>query len=215
MNYTVLSTKVLDKNQQQLLLNAGIGFVEYDAIKIEPLNFQQRGIVENAIITSQNTVKRLVENKVDINNCFCVGTKTKQLLEEHQYKVIETADYGSLLAQKIIAKHKQKTFTFFCGLKRRDELPGLLRENNVQFDEVHVYDTILNQKKIERTFDGVLFFSPSGVLSFIQENNLQNTTAFCIGSTTAEEAKKHTNNVIIASRPTIENVIVQVVKKLG
>lgn len=36
---TVLSTKILTPVQKQLILNAGIGFVEYDAIKIEHLKF--------------------------------------------------------------------------------------------------------------------------------------------------------------------------------
>lgn len=211
---TVLSTKKLEKAQQQLLLNADIGFVEYDAIKVVPLSFQQIESVENAIITSQNTVKYLVENKIAITNCFCVGTKTKQLLERYNYTVIEVTDYGSSLGKKIVTHQADKNFTFFCGKKRRDELPNLLREQNISFNEVHVYDTLLNPQIFRRTFDGVLFFSPSGVQSFAQNNSLENTIAFCIGNTTATEVKKHTQHVILATKPTIENVIVQVVKKL-
>ena len=71
----------------------------------------------------------------------------------------------------------------------------------------------LNLKKFESKFDGILFFSPSGVQSFTEQNRL-NSTAFCIGETTASKAKKHTHEIIIASKPSIENVIVKVVKKL-
>jgi len=97
---------------------------------------------------------------------------------------------------------------------RRDEIPELLRKNNVSFTEVLVYKTVLKPKTFERTFDGVLFFSPSAVESFTKDNKLEDTTAFCIGTTTAAEAEKHTNNIVTATKPTIENVIVQVVKKL-
>ncbi len=63
-----------------------------------------------------------------------------------------------------------------------------------------------------RTYDGVLFFSPSAVESFAQRNLFEETTVFCIGKTTEAEARKHTNNIITANRSTIENVIIQVIK---
>lgn len=194
------------------MLQAGIGLVEYNAIAIEPVNFEVKTKIENAIITSQNTVKALVDKKVQINNCFCVGEKTKALLEANGYEVKVMTNYGKELAKIIANQFVEETFTFFCGNLRRDELTELLLENNVSFKEVLVYKTVLKPKYFERTFDGVLFFSPSAVESFTKENNMENTTAFCIGTTTAAEAEKHTDKIIIATKPTIENVIVQIVK---
>ncbi len=211
---TVLSTKKFTESQRSLLLQAGIGLVEYNAITIKPVDFEVKTKIENPIITSQNAVKALVDKKVQINNCFCVGEKTKGLLEANGYSVKVMANYGKELAKVIVNKFADQSFTFFCGNLRRDELPGLLKENNIKFTEVEVYQTILKPKKFERTFDGILFFSPSAVESFKKENNLKNITVFCIGSTTATEAEKYTNKIIIANKPTIENVIVQVVKKL-
>lgn len=209
---TVVSTKKLTESQRSLLLQAGIGLVEYNAIAIESLNFEVNDTIENAIITSQNTVKALVNKKVQINNCFCVGEKTKGLLEANGYSVKVMANYGKELAKIIANKFADQPFTFFCGNLRRDELPELLLENNVSFKEVLVYKTVLKPKTFERTFDGVLFFSPSAVESFTKENRLENTITFCIGTTTAAEAKKYTNEVNVATKPTIENVIVQIVK---
>ncbi len=57
---TVLSTKKLSESQRSLLLQAGIGLVEYDAIEIESVDFEVQSTVKNAIITSQNTIKALV-----------------------------------------------------------------------------------------------------------------------------------------------------------
>lgn len=209
---TVLSTKKLSESQRNLLLQAGVGLVEYDAIAIEPLDFEVEGHIENAIITSQNAVKAMLDKEIEIENCFCVGERTDALLEENGYNVKVMADYGKELAKIIIDKFVDQKFTFFCGNLRRDELPNILKENKVSFTEVEVYQTELKPKKFERTFDGILFFSPSAVESFLKENTLENTITFCIGTTTAAEAEKYTNVINVATKPTIENVIVQVVK---
>lgn len=211
---TVLSTKKLTEPQRSLLLQAGIGLVEYNAIAVEEVDFIAGEKIENAIITSQNTVKALIDNKVLIENCFCVGVKTKEQLETNGYRVKVMAHYGKELAEIMVKEFADETFTFFCGNLRRDELPELLTKNKVNFTEIEVYKTILKPKKFERSFDGVLFFSPSAVESFAKENSLKKTKAFCIGTTTAAEAEKYTNELIIATKPTIENVIVKVVKKL-
>lgn len=211
---TVLSTKKLTDLQRSLLLQAGIGLVEYNATAIEEVDFEAEEKIENAIITSQNTVNALIDNKALIENCFCVGEKTKKMLEANGHQVKVMTDYGKELAEIIVRDYADKKFTFFCGNLRRDELPELLTKNKVDFTEIEVYKTLLKPKKFEHSFDGVLLFSPSAVESFVKENSLKNTTAFCIGTTTAAEAEKHTNKIIIATKPTIENVIVQVVKNL-
>jgi len=212
---TVLSTKKLSQSQKQLLLNAGIGLVEYDAIQIESIDFKTgTQTFQNAVITSKNTAKAILKKDLTIGNCFCVGEKTANFLEENNFNIAEIADYGLDLAQIIAGKYPKENFTFFCGNERRDELPAILTENNVNFDEIEVYKTSLNPKQFERKFEGILFFSPSGVKSFVSKNKLDKSIAFCIGSTTASEAKKHTSKIVIANKPSIENVIVQVVKHL-
>lgn len=211
---TVLSSRKLSTAQAQLLLNAGISYVEYDAIKIEFLSVAIPSEIENAIVTSQNTVKALLEKDIKIKNCFCVGEKTKALLEKNGVSVLETTAYGHELAHLIVKKYAYKEFNFFCGNKRREELPSILGKHGIVFEETQVYKTHLNPRAFKQQFDGIMFFSPSQVHSFNQKNNLKNQNAFCIGKTTAAEAEKHTKNTIIATKPTVENVIVQVVKKL-
>jgi len=101
---------------------------------------------------------------------------------------------------------------FFCGNLRRNELPTILKENNVNYTEQIVYKTLYNEKRFDRTFDGILVFSPSGIQSFVSENQLHKSMAFCIGNTTASEVKKHTEAIVVANKPTVENVIVQAAK---
>ena len=210
---TVLSTKKLSPNQKQLLLNTGIGLVEYNAIQIEFIDFKtDNRAFKNAVITSKNTAKAILKKDLRIENCFCVGEKTASFLRENNFNIAEIADYGVNLAQIIIGKYPKENFAFFCGNERRDELPTIFKKNNVNFEELEVYKTSLKPKQFDLEFDGILFFSPSGVKSFVSKNKLDQSIAFCIGSTTASEAKKHTNNIVIANKPSIENVIVQAAK---
>ena len=208
---TVLSTKKLALNQKELLLNSGIGLVEYNAIKINFIQFEiPKKKITNAIFTSKNAVKGILPKKLEIENCFCVGEKTAALLEKNGYTILEKAQNSEELGKKIAEDHREKQFHFFCGNKRRDELPEILKENDIDFSEIKVYETYLNPEKFESEFDGILFFSPSAVKSYTQRNKL-NSVAFSIGATTAEEISKHTRKIIVASKPGIENVIAKVV----
>src|SRR5258706_9822828 len=48
--------------------------------------------------------------------------------------------------------------------------------------------------RAEKVYDGILFFSPSGVESFFNTNEVnEQTILFAIGNTTATEIKKYTN----------------------
>ncbi len=215
---TVLSTKKLKPAQKQLLINAGIGLVERNFIKIDPLDFELIKLPKNVIFTSKNAVKAILQKDeaqlVKEKNIFCVGEKTADFLRKKGFQITETANYGADLAKVIAENYAAEEFVFFCGKKRNPDLPEMLKKASVNLTEVEVYDTVLSPKRYERIFDGVLFFSPSGVKSFCSENELSGSIAFCIGRTTASEAKKNTDKVIIANKPSIENVIVQAVKKL-
>ena len=203
----VLSTKKLTLSQRVIISNTSINIIEYNAISIEKLPFTNEVVVENAIVTSQNTARILIESKAQLKNVFCVGEKTTSLLVNNGSNIVKTSKNASFLADFIIKNHKSDSFVFFCGNKRREELPLLLSENNINFKEQILYKTTLNPQEFQENFHGILFFSPSGVESFVQENSLENTIAFCIGNTTANEAKKHTSKVVLAAQSTIESVI--------
>jgi uroporphyrinogen-III synthase len=91
-------------------------------------------------------------------------------------------------------------------------LPDALRLVNITLDEVEVYETILTPHKIDFIPNGILFFSPSGVQSYLQENKIENENCFCIGNTTAEALKDITKNVIIAHQQTVENAIMKCIE---
>lgn len=216
----VLSTKKLKSNQRELLLNAGVSFVEYAAISIKPIEFEVPQNLKNIIITSQNGANAFINklNKLPLLEeragvrYFCVGEKTTALLDKNDYKVIKTAQNASKLAHYIAENCKNEHFTYFCGNQRRDELPTILKEAGVSCNETVTYETHINEKPFNQNFDGILFYSPSGVFAFAKANTI--TTAFCIGETTATEARKHTDHVIVSNATTIESTIAKAVNTL-
>lgn len=217
---TVLSTKKLSASQKQLLLNSGLGLVEYDAIHIKLLPFSgEISQQKNLIFTSKNAVyaffKQYRAETISATNIFCVGEKTKDLLEKKGVTVVENSLDASSLGETIVTKYSDRAFLYFCGSKRRDELPEKLKKHKIEFEEVEVYTSSLNLTEFGRTFDGIFIYSPSGIESFCAKNDPGNSILFCIGSTTASEAKKYSDNVITATKPTIENLIVQAVKFFG
>ncbi|MGB0896957.1 MAG: uroporphyrinogen-III synthase [Flavobacteriaceae bacterium] len=208
----VLSTKQLSSEQQQKLDDAMFDLEMYDAISIKQLPYENSDEVENAIITSQNAAQSIIDGNTQIKQVFCVGQKTASLLKSQNYNVVRIAENALVLAKCIVKNYKNDDFTFFCGNIRRDELPNVLTENSISFNEQVVYETSLKSQKFNKSFDAVLFFSPSAVQSYVQDNSLTNSLAFCIGNTTAEEAKLHCSEVVVATSPTIEDAITALVE---
>jgi len=189
--------------------------VHYNAIQIEFVDFDIPKTCGNLIFTSQNAVHAFFK-KFQIPpdaNCFCVGEKTKALLQENGKKVLEMAQNASDLGEIIVEKYKKSAFVFFCGMNRRKELPNLMKRHKINFEEVLTYKMMPVFKLFERVFDGVLFFSPSAVESFMKKNTFGQSIGFCIGETTASALQKYTTRLVVANTPTIENVIVQVIKE--
>lgn len=216
---TILSTKKFTPSQKELLLNAGLSFVEYDAISITYNSFSLPRKLENLIFTSKNAIKALLKKdtakKFSDKPCFCVGNKTAAYLLGHGFNVVKKAKNALELAQFITQNFNTENFTFFCGNLRRDELPNTLRQKKVSLEEIVVYNTQENPKKFKQQFDAVLFFSPSGIKSFTKHNSLNEQLAVCIGETTAAEASKYTNKITVANSTSVESVIAHTFKTLN
>ncbi|EKT3973078.1 uroporphyrinogen-III synthase [Flavobacterium psychrophilum] len=207
----ILSTKKLSTIQKEALVNANFNVIEADFIKTEHQDFDLKNIKDNLIFTSQNAVYSILQHpkcdELKTKNVFCVGLKTKILLSENGFNVDVYTGYASDLAEIITLIHGSDSFTFFSGNLRREILPQTLKEANVNFNEIKVYETTLTPQKIKNSVEAILFFSPSGVESYLKDNTLKKEVCFCIGETTAEALQKTTKNIIIAENPTIEDVI--------
>lgn len=157
------------------------------------------------VFTSMNAVNSVAAyingDKPDWN-IFCIGNTTRQLAARYfgEQSIHTVGNNASDLADKMIASKQIKQVVFFCGDQRREELPGKLRQNGIAVQEVIVYHTISTPHKIDKAYDGILFYSPSAVQSFFYANAVPaSTVLFAIGQTTADAIKSFTDNLIIES----------------
>ncbi|WP_268848319.1 uroporphyrinogen-III synthase [Flavobacterium aestivum] len=211
----ILSTKILSPIQKQELIKADFEVTEADFIKTESKKIELKEVNENLIFTSQNAVHSVFQHtdleKLKSKNVFCVGLKTKILLSEAGFNVVAYTGYASDLAEIITLIYGSESFTFFSGNLRRETLPVALKEAGVKFNEIKAYETTLTPHKMKTKTDAILFFSPSGVKSYLKENTIKNENCFCIGETTASALDKITKNIIVADQPSVEEVIDDVI----
>lgn len=204
---SILSTKKLAPHQRDLLVGQGVMVVDYNAIEIEFIDFKAPNFIENAIFTSQNGVISILNSEFRIQNSFCVGEKTKALLEQNGKKVVKMAENSKEMGDFLVKNCKNDVFHYICGMQRREELPDILKASKIDVSEVKTYKTVLKPSKFDEKWGKILFFSPSGVESFMKENNMGNATVFCIGETTAEAARTYTSKVEVADKTSVESVI--------
>lgn len=168
----------------------------------------------NVIFTSMNavnTVAAYINGNSPSWNIFCIGNTTRQLAAKYfgEEAINTVGDNAAELADKMISDKSVKQVIFFCGDQRREELPGRLRQNGITVQEIIVYHTISTPHKIDKAYDGILFFSPSAVQSFFYANAvLPSTILFAIGQTTADAIKTFTENtVIISEKPGKDDLV--------
>lgn len=213
----ILSTKILTDSQKKPLIEAGFELIENDFISTQIKSFDLKNINESLIFSSQNAVESILQHpeleKLKTKKVYCVGIKTKNLLAENGFEVIAYTGYAADLAEIITLIYWYESYTFFSGNLRRDTIPNALKEMGIEFNEIQVYETTLTPHKIKGTVDVVLFFSPSGVESYLADNKLKNEICFCIGETTASALENKTKNIIVAEQPTIEDLIEAIIEE--
>jgi len=162
-----------------------------------------------------NAVGKFIRGKV-FWKIFCIEPATKKSVENcfENVQIVGTATNADELADKIIQDNSVKKIVFFCGGQRRNVLPEKLKRNEINVEELVVYETIEKPKFVSKNYDAILFFSPSAVRSFFSSNKIkEETILFAIGKTTAEEVKLSTNaKTIIAEMPDQEKLIGEVIK---
>ena len=209
----VYSTKNLSLDQKNMLATK-IGSEMSDFITTRNNRLKSKVVknpIKNVIITSQNAVDALLDNfipmELNFTNIYCVGKRTKRLIEKKIGTVAHIENSAEKLANYLVDTIDEKEVTFFCGNKRRDELPTILTENGIKVNEVECYQTQLTPRKLDAKYNGILFYSPTGIESYLKENKTSDSVAFCIGETTATVARKYFKNVVISSLPTVESVL--------
>ncbi|GEO09803.1 uroporphyrinogen-III synthase [Segetibacter aerophilus] len=219
----ILSTRPVDgalieKAAHQNIVIDTIAFIEVKKMisnKVAGRINSIAGEKATVVFTSMNAVEIVVET-VPITplmpdwKIYCIGGATFTLVKKYwpYDNVIFTAKDANELADRII-ENKEKSVYFFCGNKRREELPTLLQKQNIEVEELVVYETIETPQSANKTYDGLLFFSPSAVHSFFSYNKpAAETIFFAIGNTTASAIKQFsTNSIIVSDFPAKDQLI--------
>lgn len=226
INTHILSTVELNDN---LLLSAMEHGVEIDAlsfIQVEPVKdiHLDEEIADlckmplTAVFTSANAVAAMADllktGKPDWN-IYCIGNATKKAVLDYfdEFAVKGTAFDAALLAN-VIKTHGVKEVAFFCGNKRLDALPVFLFQNDIMVHEVVVYKTIETPEQVRKRYQGIMFFSPNGVNSYLRVNDLDpHTVLFAIGHTTAGALKARVpNKIVICEAPSKERMVEKVIE---
>ena len=210
---TVFSTKKLTSEQRQLF-DKRMKVDSDDFVKIYSNRIPAAALkndIQNVVITSKNAVEALSASvdtaTLKFKNIYCVGRRTKKLIEARIGKVTHVAKNAKALAEHLVDYLEGIEVTYFCSSIRLDELPNILEKNNITVNEVEAYETKLSPVKVSDGVKRVLFYSPSTVESFLQNNTTSKKVAYCIGETTAAVARKHFEKVHVAKIPTVESVI--------
>jgi hydroxymethylbilane synthase len=209
---TIFSSKLLSLGQKDIFnnqLNVGSSdFIKITANRIKPVII--KATHQNVVITSKNGVDAILKNcpveDLDFKTIYCVGRRTKRLIEQRIGPVKYTAKNAKALANHLVEFMDGTEVSYFCSDIRLDDLTVVLEENNIKVQEIEAYSTKLEAPKLNSSIEGVMFYSPSTIKSFLQKNKPE-CAAYCIGESTATEARKHFKEVLVAKIPTVESVI--------
>lgn len=208
----IFSTKKLTQDQRFLFKN-DLQVDSEDFIKTSPNRIPAKILktkMQNVIITSQNAVEALLTNvsaqELQFENIYCVGRRTRRLIENRIGKVKHFEKNAKKLAEYMVDHLEGTEVTFFCSNLRMDEVPDILTKSGITVNEIEAYKTKSTPVKVPQNVKAVLFFSPSTVESYLQLNS-NDKIAYCIGESTAKAARKHFSEVKVAKIPSVESVI--------
>jgi uroporphyrinogen-III synthase len=204
-----LHTELINKASEKNIEIETISFIETKTIEEDSLKQRILHLSHHQltiVFTSMNAVEAVLyylSNKKIDWKIFCIGSTTKKLVKESfgENSIAGTADSASGLTDIIINQKNISSIIFFCGDKRRHELPEKLSQHSIEVNEIEVYKTLETPHFITRNYDAILFYSPSAVSSFFSINEIkEQTILFAIGNTTANEIKKYSDNKIIIGK---------------
>lgn len=218
---SILSTKTLDP---VLIEKAAVQGIQIDCqpfINIVPdltENVKQQidQIAQTAAyvaLTSVNTVTILSDYlgaKPLHWKVFCISGQTLEAVKSrlNGAEILDIAENGELLAAKIKKHTGINELVFLGSTIRTPALANGLAGSGIILKEIFLYKTEQAPVKIDRDYNGVLFFSPSAVSSFFSENITDDkTTFFVIGTTTAKALSAYCSHVITSDEPSQESVI--------
>lgn len=215
----ILATRRISDAEVERAKEHDVAIEQIDFIQIHPC--ANRKQIENyvncraeVVFTSQNAVtivSTYLHGRKPDWKLFCIHGATEDQVAEAfgRERIVASANSAEQLADEIVGKTQERKVIFFCGEKRRDELPDALKKNDIEVEEVTIYDTKLSPEEVMQHYDGIAFFSPTAVESYFSANVVDDKTIFfAIGPTTAGSLTKFAKNrVVTAAEPSEKSMI--------
>lgn len=228
------ASKQLLKNANVELIE--FDFIKTEKIPFDVSTLPEK--INYAIFTSAHAVQYFLDLNLclEIDMIAAMSGKTKDLLVQNEMKVNVWDNNAEKLAEQILKSRELSAFSslpsdnkssklkaqgsklrikqvhFFCGEQRLSHLKNALNKSGVMVNEHILYTTVLTPHKIDSVneFDGVLFFSPTGVESFFRPNSVNPMIKnFCLGETTKKKLNEMgVVNVYTSEKPT-EKLLVE------
>lgn len=181
-------------------------FIQIDPVDIKEFRKQKVDILSHTavIFTSRNAVDHFFrlakENKVEIPSdmkYFCISEQTANYLQKYiviRKRKIFTGERTAQDLIEVIKKHKGEKYIFPCSDIRKDDLPDFLKENEIEYSEAVIYQTVASDLSDldDVKYDVIAFFSPSGINSLLVNfpDFKQNETRIAaFGPTTAKAVR--------------------------
>ncbi len=195
----IISTRKLTSVKVAELQATGWKFTDHDFISKVihvPTELKAQSIHKHVVLTSITGVKAFLQivkhlhlNSEDYS-VYCISRGTREYAAASKLNIKSTAPTASALADEILNDVEVKAVTHVSSNLRREELSEKLKGAGVVVHDVIAYRTEFTPLVIGSSYDGIAFFSPSAVDSFLSLNPLQQVPCFCIGQTTADYAKQ-------------------------
>lgn len=196
----VLFTKKIDgdflsEHLSKDILTESQSFISTQTQKVEPYPLENLSV----IFTSSNGVNAFFENQFSLYNTlyiYSVGKKTEKALNMFGFQSTKVKKNAAELANYLKENKSKEHFIHFGGNLSLD----IFNDEKVEYQKEIIYQTKLLYPKVTQNYHAIVFFSPSGVESFMKNNSLENRMIFSIGETTSKTLKKYTKNRIFTSQ---------------
>lgn len=172
--------------------------IEIDLLKPNTSFFQSiSGIKKQWVCTSQWAVQWFVQHShkigfKDHEIVYCLSKKQAGLLAKAGISAIVSKENNVECLSKLLRESKNEGISIYLKGDRSARL------HVAQVQETLVYRNRLLKPSLKKEFDAYVFFSPSGIASFIEGGNVISEKAeiFVIGQTTGKRAEKKFRNTV-------------------
>lgn len=181
-NIFLISSKVYDE-----VISLPLIEIEYLDLNIDITEY-------NALIfTSQNAIESLDKSKLEWKKIpsYVIASKTAQYLKNKNGNLAYTGinSHGNEFANELIDKLKNKKVLYVRGEKNVSSLFEILKNSNIDIEELFVYKTICSKKDFEKPKNNsvIIFTSPSTIECFFKRFSWDESfKAITIGKTTSK-----------------------------